>query len=151
MTSAVLYTSPSQQSYVLCSTSASTERYRSNGEWPFISPVATSDEEVPPSTVHDFVALQSYRQLITGAVSSVANIYAVLEKTGKIVTLRLTSHEHGGIGPREEAPQKLRASLCSLESSRASTTCMRFDPSGEKLYAVDPEGKLLVVTFKPED
>ncbi|KAL8648296.1 MAG: hypothetical protein Q9210_005071 [Variospora velana] len=151
VTSAVIYNSRSKQSYILCSTSASTERYVSKGEWPFASPVTATGEEAPSTSVHDFDTLQNYRYLIAGAVSSLANIYAILEKTGQIVILRLTGHEEGGICSRDEAPHKVKASLCGTNSPRASTSCMQFDPSGERLFAVDPEGTLLVVTFRPED
>lgn len=123
----------------------------SKGEWPFASPVTATGEEAPSTSVHDFDTLQHYRYLIAGAVSSVANVYAVLEKTGKIVILRLTGHEEGGICSRDEAPLKVKASLCGTSGPRASTSCMRFDPSGKRLFAVDPEGTLLVVTFRPEE
>ncbi|KAL8717606.1 MAG: hypothetical protein Q9225_005160 [Loekoesia sp. 1 TL-2023] len=151
VTSAVIYNAPSKHSYVLCSTSASTERFRSRGEWSFSSPIPRGNAQVPSSSVHDFVALTRHRQLVAGAVSSKVNIYALLEKTGKVLILRLTAHEEGGIHDRDGAPMVLKASLCSLKSSRASTACLRFDPSGKRLYAVDPEGKLLCVTFRPEN
>ncbi|KAL8825689.1 MAG: hypothetical protein Q9170_007696 [Blastenia crenularia] len=150
VTSAVIYKSSSERYFVICSTSASTERYRSGGEWSFSSPIATTNEQVPRNTVHDFIALKNHRQLVASAVSEVANIYAVLEKSGKILVLQLTSHEAGGIHTSDTAPVTLRPSLCNLQSSRASPTCLRFDPSGKKLYGIDAEGKLLTVTFKPE-
>lgn len=150
ITSAVIYRSPNQQPYVLCSTSASTERYRSGGEWPFISPISTGGGQVPQSVVHSLVAMKSQRQLVAGAVSSKANIYAMLDKAGKVLILRLASHEDGGIHSRNVRPFTLQASLCSLRSSSASSTCLRFDPAGTKLYGVDPEGNLLIASFKPE-
>ncbi|KAI4090549.1 MAG: hypothetical protein LQ344_004690 [Seirophora lacunosa] len=151
VTSAIIYKSRSEQAYILCSTSASTERYKSKGDWSFTSPVTATNEDMPSTSVHEFVNLQAYRHLVAGAVSSVANIYAVLEKSGKIVILRLTGHEEGGICSRDEAPRKLRASLCGTRGLRASASCLRFDPEGKRLFAVDPEGTLLIVRFRPED
>lgn len=31
---------------------------------------------------------------------------------------------------------------------RPSAGCMRFDPGGDRLFAVDPKGKLVVVEFE---
>ncbi|KAL9599701.1 MAG: hypothetical protein Q9219_003689 [cf. Caloplaca sp. 3 TL-2023] len=150
VTSAVIFHTPSKRSYVLCSTSASTERFRSKGEWSFSALVTAGAEQSSHSSVHDFTDLTSYRQFVTGAVSGAANLYAVLEKTGKILILQLTGHEEGGIYTRNQAPVTLKVSLCSLRTSRASAACLKFDPSGKKLYAVDPGGKLAVTTFRPE-
>ena len=146
-----MYKSPSQQPYIFGTTSASTERFRSEGEWSFISPVPFPGDQVPPNAVHDLTTLQNHRQIVACAVSSVANKFAVLTKAGKIIVLALDAHEEGGIDSLQDEPDILPGSLCSLKSSRATPTCLRFDPTGTKLYAVDPEGKLLVVTFKPED
>ncbi|KAL8888602.1 MAG: hypothetical protein Q9215_003992 [Flavoplaca cf. flavocitrina] len=151
LTSIAMYKSPSQQPYIFCTTSASTERFRSEGEWSFISPVPFPGDQVPPNAVHDLTTLQDHRQIVACTVSSVANKFAVLTKAGKILVLALDAHEEGGIDSLQEDPDILPGSLCSLRSSRATPTCLRFDPAGTKLYAVDPEGKLLVVTFKPED
>ncbi|KAL8876220.1 MAG: hypothetical protein Q9198_005547 [Flavoplaca austrocitrina] len=153
LTSIAMYKSPSQsqQSYIFCTTSASTERFRSEGEWSFISPVPFPGHQVPPNAVHDLTTLQDHRQIVACAVSSVANKFAVLTKAGKIIVLALNAHEEGGIDSLQDEPDILPGSLCSLRSSRATPTCLRFDPTGTKLYVVDPEGKLLVVRFKPED
>ena len=142
-----MYESPTRQPYLFSTTSASTERFRSQGEWCFSSPVARANEQVPPQTVHDLTALQDHRQIVAGTISSVANKFVVLMKSGMVLVLSLTGHEEGGICSRKDAPDVLPVSLCELKSSRATPTCMRFDPSGTKLYAVDPEGKLIVVTF----
>lgn len=150
VTSAIIYKSPNRQSYVLCSTSASTERYRSGGEWPFISPISIGDGQVPQSAVHDLVAMKNRRQLIAGAASSKANIYAMLDKSGKVLILQLASHEDGGIHTRDVSPVTLPASLSGFRGSSASSTCLRFDTTGEKLYGVDPQGNLLIASFKPE-
>jgi len=75
----------------------------------------------------------------------------VLEKSGKILILPLTGHEDGGICSRDEASRTLRDSLCESKSMRATASCLRFDASGERLHAVDPEGKLIVVGFTPDD
>lgn len=151
LTSAAIYTTPSQQPYILCTTSASTERFRSQGEWPFISPVAPPNEQILPKTVHDLTALQDHRQIVGGTVSSKANRFVVLTKFGKILVLSLDGHEDGGICSLNDKPDVLPVCLCALRSSRATPTCLRFDPSGTKLYAIDPEGKLIIVMFRPED
>ncbi|KAL9023717.1 MAG: hypothetical protein Q9180_008130 [Flavoplaca navasiana] len=151
LTSIAMYKSPSQQPYIFCTTSASTERFRSEGEWSFISPVPFPGGQVPPNAVHDLTTLQDHRQIVASTVSSVANKFAVLTKAGKILVLAVDAHEEGGIDSLQDEPDILPGSLCPLRSSRATPTCLRFDPAGTKLYAVDPEGKLLVVTFKPEN
>ncbi|KAL8896075.1 MAG: hypothetical protein Q9192_003280 [Flavoplaca navasiana] len=151
LTSIAVYKSPSEQPYIFCTTSASTERFRSEGEWSFISPVPFPGGQVPPNAVHDLITLQDHRQIVASTVSSVANKFAVLTKAGKIIVLALDAHEEGGIDSLQDEPDILSRSLCSLRSSRATPTCLRFDPAGTNLYAVDPEGKLLVVTFKLED
>lgn len=146
LTSAAIYNSPTQQ-YLLCTTSASTERFRSRGEWSFTSPVVPTNEQVPPRTIHDLTAFEDFRQLVACAVSSVANKFAVLTKSGKILVLSLTGHEDGGICSRTDSPDIMSMGLCELKSLRATPDCLRFDPQGTKLYAVDPEGKLVVVAF----
>ncbi|KAL8668386.1 MAG: hypothetical protein Q9168_006984 [Polycauliona sp. 1 TL-2023] len=151
LTSVAIYQSPSQQPYIFCTTSASTERFRSEGEWPFTSPVSLRNEQVPRKAVHDLTALQDHRQLAAGAVSSITNKFVVLTKSGKIMILSLSGHEEGGICSEDNAPDILPVSLCALKSSRATPTCLRFDPTGTKLYAVDPEGKLIIVAFRPDD
>ncbi|KAL8767351.1 MAG: hypothetical protein Q9209_006114 [Squamulea sp. 1 TL-2023] len=151
LTSAVIFDSPNHQQYLICTTWPSTERFRSRGEWSFSSPIVRANELVSPRTVHDLTALQEHRQIVAGAVSSVSKKLAVLTKSGELLLLDLTGHEEGGICSRKDAPDVLPASLCELKSSRATPDCLRFDPSGTKLYAVDPEGKLVFVMFRPEE
>ncbi|KAL8738320.1 MAG: hypothetical protein Q9181_000863 [Wetmoreana brouardii] len=106
----------------------------------------------PLNAMPSTITKHSHRPLVTGAVSSVANIFAVLEKSGRILILHLTGHEDGGVtshSTRDGEPERLQVSLNQVQSLRTSTHRIRFDPSGEKLYAVDPEGKLVVVTFTP--
>ncbi|KAL8810971.1 MAG: hypothetical protein Q9200_002161 [Gallowayella weberi] len=147
VTSAAVYKSPMQRPYLICTTSASTERFRSGGEWPFISPIVGPNERVPPRTVHDLIAFKDHRQLVASAVSSVANKLAVLSKSGKILVVDLTGHEDGGVCSRTSVPDSIPEALCELKSSRATPACLKFDPSGSRLYAVDPGGKLIVVSF----
>ncbi|KAL8951014.1 MAG: hypothetical protein Q9222_002990 [Ikaeria aurantiellina] len=137
--------------YMLCTTSASTDRYQVAGEWSFVSPVALTADQATPPAKHDFVELKAYRQLVTGAVSNIANKFAVMEKTGKILILDLNRHELGGICSRHSKPEVLGVSLCELKTSRATTSCLRFDPSGTRLFALDPEGKLITATFAIEE
>ncbi|KAL8732601.1 MAG: hypothetical protein Q9166_002574 [cf. Caloplaca sp. 2 TL-2023] len=147
LTSAAIYKPQIQQAYLVCTTSASTERFRSQGEWPFVSPLVPGNEEVSPRTVHDLIAFQNHRQIVAATVSSVANKLAVLTQSGKILTLDLTGHEEGGICSRNDTP----VSVCKVKNSEATPTCLRFDPSGTRLFAVDPEGNLVVVMFRPDD
>ncbi|KAL8770005.1 MAG: hypothetical protein Q9194_005295 [Teloschistes cf. exilis] len=148
VTSAAIFQSQAGQSFVLCTSWAPTERYRSQGEWPFCSPV-DPPQHVPPCSVHDLTALKDHRQLVAGAVSSVASIYAVLEKSGRVLLLRLAGHADGGIDTRDQNPKILRESLCQGRTSRGSNGILRFDPTGKQLYAVDPEGKMITVSFQP--
>ncbi|KAI4248601.1 MAG: hypothetical protein LQ352_005892 [Teloschistes flavicans] len=148
VTSAAMFQSRAGRSYVLCTSSAPTERYRSHGEWPFCSPI-DPPEHVPPSSQHDLTALKDSRQLAVGAVSSVANVFAVLEKSGRILLLPLSAHTDGGIHTRNMKPDVLRDSLCQGRTSRGSVDSLKFDPAGRDLYAIDPDGKLIVVSFQP--
>ncbi|KAI4098527.1 MAG: hypothetical protein L6R37_006460 [Teloschistes peruensis] len=148
VTSAAIFQSQAGQSFVLCTSWAPTERYRSRGEWPFCSPV-DPPEHVPPCSVHDLTALKDHRQLVAGAVSSVTSIYAVLEKSGRILLLPLAGHADGGIHTRDQRPEILRESLCQGRTSKGSNGILRFDPTGKQLHAVDPEGKMIIVSFQP--
>lgn len=147
-----MYTTPSKNLYVLCTTAASTERWRNDGEWPFCSPVIMPPGSVLESSIHNFVHLQEQRTLVAGTVSSRASVFAVLEKTGKIFLVGLTGHENGGIWGQPESPKCLSASLTAQSGvATQGTSPIRFDPSGSKLYAVDPKGKVIIVSFQAED
>lgn len=70
-------------------------------------------------SLRDHRPLKDHRQLVAGAVSSAANTFAVLEKSGKILILPLTSHEDGGICSRCEATSILGDSVSELRSMKA--------------------------------
>lgn len=152
VTSVSLYTAPSGHPYILCTTAASTERWRNGGEWPFCSLVVTPPGSVPASSIHNLEQLKNQRALVAGTVSSQASLFAVLERTGKIFLVGLTGHGDGGICGEAEAPERLSVSLPEQSGvTTQGTSCLRFDPTGSKLYAVDPKGKIVIVSFKPEE
>jgi len=80
----------------------------------------------------------------------VHNVFAVLEETGKIWILPLEAHEEAGIdGSRSDALVSLPESLCNQDMP--STSSFRFDPSGDRLFAIDPRGKIVVSEFEKQE
>ncbi|KAL8796523.1 MAG: hypothetical protein Q9195_001197 [Heterodermia aff. obscurata] len=148
VTSMSIFTSCSGRQYLFCTTHASTERWRNGGEWPFCSPITFPPESAPERTIHNLETLKDKRCLVAGAVSSKANIFAVLETSGKISFLGLKAHEGGGICCTDAPPCTMEPSLSSQTTqSQICPSVLRFDPSGEKLFAVGPDGKFIVVHF----
>ena len=147
-----MYTAPSGNLYILCTTAASTERWRNGGEWPFCSPVIMPPGSVLESSIHNLVQLQKQRTLLAGTSSSRAGVFAVLDHTGRIFLVGLTGHENSGICGQLESPKRLSPKL-SEQSGVAvqASSRLRFDPSGTKLYAVDLKGKVIVVSFQAGD
>ena len=149
VTSATVYQSPSKRPYVLCTTAPSTERWHHDGEWPFIlliPPNVSRSNEHPDSRCHTFEQFKCHRPLFAGCPSSQHNLFAVLEDSGRLSVLRLDKHEDGGIHSPDEDAEILAHSLCKQE--RPLTDCLRFDPSGRFLFAVDPKGKIVVTEFE---
>ena len=110
-------------------------------------PISPSPEEAPPATaVHNCEQFGSNRALISGCVSGSHHIFAVLEETGKLYFLPLDAHENGGIYSPETTASELPASLS--QQRERSPTCLRFVPSGNLLFAVDPKGSLIVFEFE---
>lgn len=73
----------------------------------------------------------------------------MLEETGKIFILPLEAHEEAGIhGCESDALVSLPESLCKQEVP--STSSFRFDPSGDRLFAIDPRGKIIVTDFEKQ-
>ena len=145
------------QPYILCTTAPSSERWYHDGEWSFILPFAENayrSQIRPVNEVYNFEQFQAHGPLITGCPSSQHHVFAVLEDSGRLSILRLDKHSDGGIHGREDAegcPEKaeiLPHSLC--KQSRPSAGCLRFDPSGSYLFAVDPKGKVVVTEFERE-
>lgn len=85
----------------------------------------------------------------SGTVPRQGNLVALLEKTGKIVLIPLTPSDRGGLcsaTPREREPAELSVALCT--QAKPSMGCLRFDPPGVLLYAIDSKGKLIRASFK---
>lgn len=151
MTSASLFDSPSGKRYVLSTSSPSSERSRNEGEWSFISPVDHSlvPRHPPPHLIHRLKQLKRRLPIGTGAVPRPGNLVALLEKTGKIILIPLTSNDRGGLcsaNSEGEEPAELPISLCT--QAKLSMGCLRFDPPGALLYAIDSKGKLIRASFK---
>ena len=83
---------------------------------------------------------------MAGAVSTTHNIFAVLEDCGRISILALDAHEQGGIHSPQADADILSVSLSKQD--RPSMSCLVFDPSGSRLFAVDPKGKIVVAEFE---
>ena len=77
---------------------------------------------------------------------------AVLEETGKISIMHLQAHKEAGMtsymedGTGDDKLIRLPEALCKQYPPLSS--CMRFDPSGDRLYAVDPKGRVIIVNLK---
>lgn len=145
VTSATVYHSPSKRDYLLCTTAPSTERWHHDGEWSFILPVPPNTRSHSGSTIHNFEQL---KRPLAGCPSSKHHVFAVLEDSGKLSILRLDKHDGGGIHSPDEDAETLKQSLCKQD--RPLTDCLRFDPSGSFLFAVDPKGKIIVTEFGEE-
>ncbi len=146
ITSASTFKGPSGTTYVACTTSPSSERYRNDGEWSFILPLSYTEGprlRPPNPPCHDLG--QFTHALTVGCVSKKHHVLAVLEDSGKISILSLMGHEEGGICGEGDA-ERLSEALCKQE--KPSTSCLRFDPDGERLFAVDPRGKIIITDFE---
>ena len=151
MTSARVYHSPSKRLYLLCTTAPSTERWHHDGEWSFILPILPNTPQShiqSGSTIHDFQQLKRHRPLFAGYPSSKHHVFAVLEDSGRLSILRLDKHDGGGIHSPDENSEILKHCLCKQD--RPLTDCLRFDPSGSFLFAVDRNGKIIVTEFGEE-
>ena len=102
----------------------------------------------PSSRIHTFEQLKKHRSLFAGCPSSQHHLFAVLEDSGKLSVLRLNKHDDGGVHSLDEGAEILPHSLCKQD--RPLTDCLRFDPSGSCLFAVDPKGTIVVTEFEQE-
>lgn len=134
--------------YLIATTSPSSERYKNGGEWSYSCPVGKPDEPLPQAVIHNFEQFGKHQSLVAGAVSRQCNIFAVLERSGNIFFLPLTGHSEGGIHSKVKTPTKPKVSLCEQKQGRSSPLCLRFDPTGTRLFAVDATGRIIVTTFK---
>lgn len=130
-------------------TYASTERFRNGGEWPFCSPIVFAPSHTPRQCVHNLEPLGSKRSLVAAAVSSQANVLAVLEANGDISIFALKAHGEGGICLVERELMIIESGLKSSQRSQSSIcpSSLRFDTSGTQLLGVGPDGKVVLVTF----
>ena len=146
-------TSRNGRQYLFCTTHASTERWRNGGEWPFCSPITfPPGPSAPERTIYDLESLRDKRCLVAGAVSSKANVFAVLETSGKISFIGLKAHDHGGICGTDAPPCTIKPALSSQKTqSQTCPSVLQFDPTGERLFAVGPDGKFIVVDFTDQE
>lgn len=85
---------------------------------------------------------------MSGAVSSVLNVFAVLETNGKISLIGLQAHPQGGIYDGDQEPETVEFSLNDQRTEyQICPSALRFDQSGTRLYAVGPDGKMVIVDF----
>ena len=148
ITSSTTFKGPSGTIYVACTTSPSSERYWNDGEWSFISPLSyrRGPELRPPNPpFHNLEQFREHRALTVGCVSRTHNVLATLEDSGKISILSLKNHERGGICGEDDA-ERLSEALHKHE--KPSTSCLRFDPAGERLFAIDIKGKIIMTEFE---
>lgn len=151
VTSATVYQSPSNRLYVLCTTAPSTERWYHDGEWSYIlliPPNPSRSHLQPSSIIYNLEQTKSHRPLFAGCPSSQHHVFAVLEDSGRLSVLRLDRRDGGGIHSPDEDAEILAHSLCKQD--RPLTDCLRFDPSGSCLFAVDPKGSIVVTEFAKE-
>ena len=148
ITSTSIYTSSSNNHYLFCTTSPSSERHKNSGEWSFILPLpkvqtsATPRIRPPNSTIHNLEQLKHHRVLRAGAVSSKYNIFAALEDNGRISILPLVASPQGGICGKDSGMKVLS------ETVGARAGILRFTPDEERLIVVDAKGKIAVVDFE---
>ncbi|KAL8830689.1 MAG: hypothetical protein Q9191_001294 [Dirinaria sp. TL-2023a] len=148
ITSASIYTSGKSARYLVCTTFASTERWLNGGEWPFCSPIVFPPTKWRSDTVHNLESLKDKRSIVAAAVSSQANVLAVLELNGRISVLNLKAHEREGMCVSDEEPTTLEVKLSNQTAeSQICPSALQFDPSGTKLFALGVDGKLVVVDF----
>ncbi|KAL9608802.1 MAG: hypothetical protein Q9167_006375 [Letrouitia subvulpina] len=146
VTSASVFTPLSGNPYLLCTTYASNDRLNNGGEWPYSTPILPLPTKVPPDAIHNFHALREQSYEVAGTASNQCNIFAVLNEQGKIYLLNLDSHEKGGIYSSDTLARSVGVSLHEQKEPMAS--CIRFDPSRPRFFAVDPKGMLIVIDFK---
>ena len=75
-------------------------------------------------------------------------MFAALEKNGNILLLGLRAHDLSGICGVDEEPIMLPESLCAFTpQSPVYPNSLQFDIEGTRLFAVDFQGKVIVVDF----
>ena len=148
VTSASLFHTPSGNSYILCTTSPSSERSRYGGEWSYISPILPLPATIPPQLDHSLWRLRECKAILTGAVSPSSNLIALLEETGRVLLMPLVAEASGGLS--SEDPVFLDVRLA--EQQKASSTSLRFCHVGHNLclVGVDTKGTIIRKYFEDE-
>ena len=146
VTSASLFHASSANSYILCTTSPSSERSRYGGEWSYISPVIPLPATIPAQLDHSLWRLRECKAILTGAVSPSSNLIALLEETGRVLLMPLVAEASGGLS--SEDPVFLDVGLA--EQQKASSTSLRFCQVGQNLclVGVDTKGKIIRKYFE---
>ncbi|MCJ1473208.1 hypothetical protein MMC13_001859, partial [Lambiella insularis] len=139
VTSATVFKSASDKSYVLCTTSPSRETHM--GEMSFISPIASRPMNVPPQLHRSLWNLKKAKAMIAGAVSPMGHTIALIEETGRIVLMHLSPQNCGGL--EELSPVTLDQKL--VRQRYTSPTSVRFCESNQQLYlvAIDTDGTVI--------
>ncbi|MCJ1380356.1 hypothetical protein MMC17_003459 [Xylographa soralifera] len=143
-TSATTFTAAASfNPYVLCTTSPSNENH--TREMSFISPVASTPMEVPPTLNHPLWKLGNAKAMIAGAASSTGRTIALLEETGKVVIMPLSPQDCRGLEERNATV--LNKQLAKQRDT--SPTSIRFCESNQQLYlvAVDTGGSVIKKRF----
>lgn len=144
--------SQSENQYLLCTTAASSERCRNEGEWPYCSPITFPPEHVAGANVHNLESLRGRPSLVSGAVSSTVKVFAVLERKGRISLIGLQAHSEGGIYDGDQEPETVEFSLNDQKTEhQICPSALKFDNSGTRLYAVGPDGKIVIVDFEDRE
>ena len=146
VTSAHLFYSLSSRPYILSTTSPSTERFRTGGEWTYISPVFDTPSRVLEGLDQNLLQLDTAGAILTGAASARGDVIALVEQTGAVWLFPLMASKNGGLEPSDsQQPIKLDKKLSSQE--KASMTSLRFCAKGKNgqfhLYAIDTNGKVV--------
>ena len=152
ITSASTFKGPSGTIYVACTTSPSSERWRNGGEWSFIVPLPFTPRprlRPPNPPRHDLEQFKKHHALTIGCVSRKYHVLAALEKSGGISILSLKSHKMGGICGAGDA-KRLSETLFNKQE-KPSASCLQFDPEGERLFAIDQRGKIIITDFEACD
>ena len=128
ITSASTLKGPSGAIYVACTTSPSSERYRNNGEWSFISLLSYRrgpDLRPPNAPFHNLEQFKEHRALTVGCVSTAARTAT----TRPMTAWRAATIERGGAGRGRRGGRRWRGSrrpsLPSPRPYRLPRPCLR--------------------------
>lgn len=148
ITSATTFLTLSSKPYILCTTSPSSERERSEGlEWTFISPL---NKPFPPwesSAFHCLTQVQrqesDHRHIHGSAISPQGNLAALVDKKGRILFIPLEANSSGGVTSSKDT----RRVHAALGDNSPSMIAIRFNDTGTRLYGINREGKIVMIEF----